>query len=125
MPRLGVSYRQLAQTLGDWGRSIRPDWWVSIAMHRAAQARSWGDSVVISDVRYPNEAAAIRAAGGLIVRVRREGLASVREHSSERHSAHIYADFELDNTGSRLDLADAVGELVDAARRAKGLSEAA
>lgn len=42
-----------------------------------------GGQYVICDVRYPNEVAAILAAGGIVAQVQRPGLAAVNEHISE------------------------------------------
>lgn len=54
--------------------------WVDLAMRKAAAA---GANVVITDCRYPNEAEAIHAAGGIIVRVDRPGIDLTDAHPSE------------------------------------------
>jgi len=55
--------------------------WVDTAMGRAAQVAG---PVMFTDVRFPNEAAAVRAAGGYLVRVVRPSLPRPeREHASE------------------------------------------
>lgn len=81
---LGVSPRELAQTLGtEWGRKlVHPDVWVVCAMASMPSART-----VFSDVRFPNEAEAIRRAGGKIVYLEATGkhtLTEHAEHESER-----------------------------------------
>lgn len=69
----GRSPRYVMQTLGtEWGRElIAPDLWVGICLRQAAKRMESGMSVVIDDVRYRNEADAIRAAGGEVIRVYR------------------------------------------------------
>ena len=101
----GNTPRQALQTLGtEWGRDcIGADFWVRIWAAEAANHAH----VVADDVRFPNEAAAIRAAGGLVVRLDRPGAgsASGADHVSER------MDFEADsvivNDGTAADLARA------------------
>lgn len=74
---LGVSPRYALQTLGtEWGRDfIHPDIWVELCMRRVQKLLNHGCSVVVSDVRFDNEATALRSIGGYIVEVKREGCA--------------------------------------------------
>ena len=108
IPNIGVSYRVLAQTLGtEWGRSISPDFWVNIT--GASIDASLRDSfepvqIVISDVRFPNEAAFIRERGGQIWHVVRPGTQPVRAHESEAHAITIPADYTILNSGTLEDL---------------------
>lgn len=86
---IGQSPRQLAQTLGtEWGRKLVAEdiWvrcmlraWESCRQHRGE--RAW---MVVTDVRFDNEAEAIIAAGGQVWRVEREDAPPVRDHVSER-----------------------------------------
>lgn len=83
----GVSTRKVMQTLGtEWGRDqIDPDFWVMLGIRRAEALLDEGVSVVIDDVRFDNEAAAIRKAGGMIFGVRGESTREVSgDHISER-----------------------------------------
>lgn len=69
-----------------WGTEYRraqdPNYWVQKTMEMIAQDAP--DVALICDVRFPNEAEGIRAAGGYIVRVRRLGYVSdVPQHVSE------------------------------------------
>lgn len=118
-PVLGVSYRRLAQTLGtQWGReTITADLWLRIAGHALHQCRLQQHSVVVSDVRFANEAAWIKAQGGVLVRVQRHGLQPVAPHVSETELAGIAHDHHLDNNGSLAALFDQVDELIDHLRR--------
>ena len=93
--------RRFLQRLGtDAIRAIDPDFWVRAGMERAQDVRvgqpvyadgymngpsGWENRhpVVITDVRFKNEAAAIRAAGGILVRVERPGSDDGDTHASE------------------------------------------
>lgn len=108
----GHSYRKLAQTLGtEWGRNcLGEDFWVDAAFARVQAADV--DAVLITDVRFPNEAARINAAGGFLARVTRPGLERVNPHPSEEHVANFVPDYEILNDGDILLLANRVSEMV-------------
>lgn len=99
---LGKSPRQLLQSLGtEWGRQIvSEDVWILLAL-RTARAAS---RAVIPDVRFDNEAQAIRAAGGSVWRVVRPGIScldpSTAQHSSERGISPELIDDVILNDGS-------------------------
>lgn len=115
---LGFSYRQLAQSLGtEWGRGLAPDFWVRVASQRVIALQAGGDNVVISDVRFPNEAAFIQAHGGVLVRVLRQDLPAVRPHASEAHADHLPVTTELLNFGSVATLHDQVDRFIETLRR--------
>lgn len=111
---LGLSYRELAQTLGtEWGRKLHPDIWVRIAGQAIASLSSRGEhQFVISDVRFPNEAAWIKEAGGEIWVIKRPDAPAVRDHDSERLVQTIAADRAIDNSGTVEDLWCQVAGLV-------------
>jgi len=102
IPWLGKSPRQLLQSLGtEWGRQhVSEDVWVRIALRTARIARL----SVIPDVRFDNEAKAVRAAGGSVWRVVRPGVscldASSARHSSERGISPELIDELILNDGS-------------------------
>lgn len=87
IPGLGVSYRHLAQTLGtEWGRHCMGDnFWADLARSRIllSQAGAATAPIVISDVRFPDEARMIKSLGGSIWMIDRDGIAPVRAHASE------------------------------------------
>lgn len=106
IPSLGCSYRELAQTLGDWGRSRHPDYWVRILANSVA---TWDSHIaVITDVRYPNEAEWIAANDGVLIHINRPGIDGVREHSSETHVDQLGATFTIHNLGTLAELQLAV-----------------
>lgn len=104
---LGRSPRELLQTLGtEWGRdSVHKEIWVRRAMRRAEEA---GGLVVITDVRFDNEAEAIRQAGGEVWQIRRRGAGIPGSHSSEAGVSERFIDLRIDNHGTIGGLAAAV-----------------
>ena len=82
--------RRLLQRLGtEAGRkTIGEDVWVKALLDAGMPAR-----LAITDVRFPNEADAIRALGGLVVRVERPGVGPINGHESE--TALDGCDFDL------------------------------
>lgn len=105
IPGLGVSYRHMAQTLGtEWARvHLGADFWVNTAAATLASLRLQGHrKFVVSDVRFPNEAAWIRRQGGKLWMIDRPGVAPVRTHASECISFRV--DQVLVNDGTLSDL---------------------
>jgi hypothetical protein len=80
--------RKLLQDLGSIGREYDRQCWVDLM--------PTDRPLIIDDVRYINEAAAIRAAGGIIVRIVRPGLTPM-DHSSETEQRFIVADYTVTN----------------------------
>lgn len=115
---LGKSPRQLMQTLGtEWGREVvHPDLWVLVAdqMWKKYQEIGWGAGVVLSDVRFRNEAEWVLAQGGLLISLSREGVAAVATHVSEQNIPFDLANVSLENNGTVEELAAAVTATVDA-----------
>ena len=114
---LGVSYRQLAQVIGtDICRHITADFWLRVMALRLQAAELREENVVISDVRFPNEADWITARGGYVIRVLRNDLPAVRPHASEAHTDLLPVTTELLNFGSLATLQDQVERLVQTLR---------
>jgi hypothetical protein len=81
VPWVGKSPRQMLQTLGtEWGRQmVDTDLWLNSCLRRTE-----GRRVVISDVRFDNEAQAIRDNGGTLIHLSRpDGRRTVADHISE------------------------------------------
>lgn len=108
-----LEVRRLLQRLGtDAGRQVLgDDLWVEAAL---------GDlhgPTVITDVRFRNEAAAIRARGGFVFRIERPGVGALvgadgQVHPSETALAGFDFDAVLENGGSPDDLAALMVEAV-------------
>ena len=84
----GRTPRWAMQTLGtEWGRDlIDPDLWVRAWERQALSFLDAGDPVVVDDVRFANEAAAIWQRGGVLIRLDRAGAgrSAGEGHASER-----------------------------------------
>jgi hypothetical protein len=102
----GATPRHLMQSLGhEWGRRmIHPDLWAT-AWKRSTQDLE--GLIVADDLRYPNEAQAVRDLGGVIWRVYRPGLATM-EHGSERAQNKITEDALINNATSIADMIKSV-----------------
>ncbi len=104
-PRLaGRSIRWALQTLGtEWGRDmIHQDIWVKTAARDICDFLAWEPKgvVVIDDLRFLNEAEAVKRMSGVIVRiVKKFGVEfkGVHGHSSERASDSIRSDIIVEN----------------------------
>jgi hypothetical protein len=103
------------QTLGtEWGRNcIHPNLWVDLWGESACSALEFGDArgVVCDDVRFANEADAVRRIGGEIWGVSRDGVLP-GTHSSETELAQIAPDVLIHNGGTIEDLQDTVFALM-------------
>ena len=103
-PRWNV--RAYLQRLGtEAGRAILGEnVWVDAAMRKVKP----GGKYVFSDVRFPNEVAAIRAAGGVLWRINRPGFGPINNHLSETAVQDVEVDMTIDNSGTLDDLAEIV-----------------
>jgi hypothetical protein len=99
---LPASPRRLLQTIGtEWGReTIHPEIWIMATLRRIDASEA--ALAVITDVRFENEAEAIRHRGGAVWHVVRPGagLAGAEgSHSSERGIPENLVDDEVLNDG--------------------------
>lgn len=100
--------RPRLQQVGEGARQvIGQNVWVRAAFDRFTP----GGRYAISDTRYPNEAAHIVAAGGLVVRVNRPGVGPANGHVSETALDGWPFDLVVDNDGTLDDLAERADEL--------------
>lgn len=90
--------RGLLQRFGtEVGREMfGEDFWVDYALTSIPD----GGKAVIADVRYPNEADAIKALGGKVYRVVRSGVGPANEHASEHALDGYEFDGQIDNDGN-------------------------
>jgi len=115
IPDVGATMRYLLRTLGtEWGRNlVSQRLWVESVRERTIRSGAH-NHMVFDDVRFANEAAMIRDAGGLIIHLRRarvldDGLS----HASEIGIAVQLGDVVIDNSGSLVDLLAAVKRAVE------------
>lgn len=83
--------------------------WVKIAADKIQEWRDRGANVVLTDVRFQNEADVITNANGKLVRINRE-TESNDTHESEKQDFNV--DIEIQNDGSVYDLHKKVRELI-------------
>lgn len=106
--------RRMMQELGtEWGRSQDRDLWVSILRNKIDHTReNYPDTetVIITDVRFENEADMIHELGGVVVEVLRPDPASNSDgHASERGLSPENVDVVLHNYGTLEELRHHVG----------------
>ena len=99
----GATPRWAMQSLGtEWGRdSIHPDIWVDLLRRRVERDLALGWSVVIDDLRFPNEGDVVEALGGKVLQIyrHRPGLLSASDpHVSEQYVRG--GDWVIRNTGT-------------------------
>jgi len=98
--------RPLMQRLGtEMGRNMfGKNFWVDLAMKEAEKH----EHVVFADVRFANEAQAIKDRYGYIWRIHREGYGPANTHVSEVEMDGWFPDVRLSNVGSLEDLSTLV-----------------
>lgn len=98
IPELGVSSRHVQRTLGtEWGRDcIGPDIWVNVWK----QGTIGHSKVVADDVRFDNEAIAIKDLGGEIWKIERPGCEIDSNHRSDGGLSGFTFDKVIVNDGS-------------------------
>jgi hypothetical protein len=99
------SPRQILQWWGDYRRAQDPDYFVTAAKRSAQMVFLHKTPVVVTDCRFPNEAAMVRQFGGHIWQVVRPGHEPPRTgHASETTGDEFAPDVVLVNDGSLTDL---------------------
>ena len=124
---IGLSPRQLMQTLGtEWGRNhVAPDIWLRVAARRIEKYRQAKPclhiaGIVVSDIRFENEAEWLRAQGGKVWHIRRHTGAQLAEiiakHVSENLIKAKAGEPRIYNFGTITDLEEQVAETVEEER---------
>lgn len=118
IPWLGKSPRYLMQTLGtEWGRDlVHPDLWVLLADGYRKAAEAKGTGMVISDVRFRNEADWIMSSGGLLIEILRPDAEQVAEHVSEDALGGLTLPAQIVNDGTVKELQETVVQFVESWR---------
>lgn len=91
--------RRVLQGIGQGVRDIDPDFWLRTALAKATAANEAGQPVVVTDVRYPNEATSLRRAGFHLVYIHRPDVPQL-VHDSEGALTAADADHVLVNDSS-------------------------
>jgi hypothetical protein len=112
-----VTPRRIMQALGDFGRQWWPDIWV---YHLLGQTEKWqarGLGVVVPDVRFRNEAAALRTLGAKLVLIRRPGAGLAGEpgaHASETELDGWQGwDYVIGNDGGLEELQEKLAAVIE------------
>lgn len=112
---LGCSPRMLLQTLGtEWGRNmVHTDLWVRLMDRRVSEAAHAGATrLVITDVRFENEARWILERGGLLWEVYGRSDGKVRAHVSEAGVPPTFARRSIWNGGDWRDTAAQIDQAI-------------
>jgi hypothetical protein len=67
---------------------------------------------IITDTRFPNEAEAIKKAGGIVIRINRPGVQPINPHPSETSLDDWEFDAVINNDGDVSDIVHKVGLLL-------------
>lgn len=112
-----MSVRDFLQKLGTEGLrdGLHTNTWVNALMadYKCVPAdrapNGWDcPNWIITDTRFPNEAQAIKDAGGIIIRVTRPGIGPVNDHPSETALNQWNFDYEIQNDSSLNELINSV-----------------
>jgi hypothetical protein len=91
--------------LQNYGTEVRraedPDYWVD-AWGQLASVLS-NEDLVVDDVRFLNEAVAVKSVGGTLIRIVREDMASEDTHASETEQDSIEVDYTVSVKTGELD----------------------
>lgn len=115
--------RRFYQDVGQDVRDLDRDFWVRVLENQLVRAEFDEDEggmfyrcvmspTVITDVRYPNEAAMIKKLGGILLWIDRPGVGPCNDHASESGVCRELADIILDNSGDVAELHRAVLQAV-------------
>lgn len=97
----GMTPRDMMKSLGGkYFRNEDPGHWVKVMELRMAGI----DHVIISDVRFENEAQFIRDNGGYLIHVSRDMESNNDDHVTEKTTDEIRCDYSINNNGSLVDL---------------------
>jgi len=95
--------RRLLQDTGEAGRDMIDEYlWVALTLSQIKDPQD--GRYVITDVRFPNEAAALSSQGGQIWRIERPGVDAVNDHISETALDAWVFDETILNDGTIEDL---------------------
>ena len=107
--KIVTSPREIMQRVGtNFFRSIDSDFWINQA-GRALEERG---SLILTDVRFDNEAQWIKDNGGIVVSIVRD-LDNKDYHVSEKGVSREYVDIFLENNGSIEELRNGIEMLVE------------
>jgi hypothetical protein len=89
------------------------DVWLRVAERTIIANEEDGAHTAITGVRYANEATLVKAYGGVMVRIVRDGFGPVNAHTSDVSVGDIAVDRVVFNNGTRQDLSNAAQKLIN------------
>ena len=111
--RVYPEVRRFLQDLGLGARKVFGEsFWTDQVMDKAINRERAGEHTVITDVRFLNEAEAVKAAGGLLIRITRPGKNGDGHISETQLADYDGWDGVIENTGSIVDLQGKVVQFV-------------
>lgn len=107
-----MTVRELLQKLGTEAmrEGLHTNTWVNALMADYTPSSNW----LVTDCRFPNEADAIKKAGGLVIHVERTGVGPINDHPSETGLDGYPYDYFILNHGDMNYLRNEVGMLMRA-----------
>lgn len=108
----GFSVRHALERIGtEMGRNLHEDVWVRKVIAHAKEVHP--QRIVVSDVRFHNEARAIRKNGGVIWKIVRPDFSGDARHASEMEIDDIEANYTLHNDGTIEELEAKVDKIAE------------
>jgi ABC-type dipeptide/oligopeptide/nickel transport system ATPase component len=109
-----MSVREFLQKLGTSALrdGLHENTWINALMADYVSESNW----IITDTRFPNEAEAIKKAGGIIIRIERPGIDPVNLHTSETSLDNWDFDHVVVNDGSITDLTKKIKKVLKASK---------
>jgi dephospho-CoA kinase len=101
--------RKLLQDLGTAVREYNSEYWIEWLKTESTVRNC--KKVVISDVRFQNEADWVRSTGGIVIRIVRPEIIPM-EHESELNQSEVYADYIVVNDSTIEELHNKIIEIV-------------
>ncbi|KKL10383.1 hypothetical protein LCGC14_2556360 [marine sediment metagenome] len=92
LPLIGKSPRQLWIEVGNNLRNVYPETWINFALRGAV-----ADIIIITDVRFKNEAKAIHNQGGMLVKIDRPGIPQGTDPAEVELDSYNTWDLVVDN----------------------------
>ncbi|GLV78343.1 deoxynucleotide monophosphate kinase family protein [Streptomyces hygroscopicus] len=91
--------RRILQELSAAIRALDEDFWLRLALKATEEANDAGAPVIITDIRYPNEAASLARAGFHLLHINRPGIPQM-DHVSEKTLRPEDARYLIRNDGT-------------------------
>lgn len=112
-PLIGITNREILQKIGTSFRKLfGEDIWIKV-LFKYLEYKGLDKNYIITDVRYKNEAKAIKERGGILIRVNRNTDSNDTHQSEVDLDDYDKFDFIIDNNGSVKELIKKVIEIYD------------